>query len=98
MEEAIKLTQRVGRTKPYDISIHVMVELEKKFHLTRKREKQGFKVGDLIVVNHPNFDHYKRSGRVIWVSPSKGTLKVQIGNVELTIPAEHVLAMQEVPR
>ena len=38
VEEAIRLTQNLGYTKPYDVSIHVIVELEKKFRLVRRKK------------------------------------------------------------
>ena len=38
VEEAIQTTLKLGYTKPYDVAVHVMVELEKKFRLTRKKE------------------------------------------------------------
>ena len=39
VEEAIKTAQDLDFTKPYDIATHVMVKLEKKFYLTRKKVK-----------------------------------------------------------
>ena len=38
VEEAIKTAQDLYFAKPYDIATHVMVKLEKKFRLTRKKE------------------------------------------------------------
>lgn len=44
MEEAIKTAQDLNFTKPYDIATHIMVKLEKKFRLTRKKEKAHGKI------------------------------------------------------
>ena len=51
---------------------------------------KDLKLGDQVIVNHTNYRLYKQSGHIIWISEDKILLKVQIKNIELTIPTKYV--------